>query len=196
MLAACAVRDPIELPLEGRPVWMDSDEGQLYASREPLLGENRSENVEPETMDIVRLTIGHALRCDYEIIRVVKVGDAYTLVSKILDGCVPRFPAPGRVNVRSVERTEWDNLVSLLVESGFWTAPTWADRMREERAQYDECKRTSESCEIIVRLDGSMWTVEALIGGQYRLVDEWSPDSGVVFDLAAQLAAMARINLH
>lgn len=195
-LGACSVPDPLAFPLEGRPFWMDTQEGLLYASGEPLLGSGRSEEVDPERFDVIRVTINHSLQCDYGIVRIVRSGDTYTLVSKTLNGCVQKFPAPGHVTVDLVSADEWRKLIALLQEAGFWVAPTWADRIEREDAEEEECRKTGEHCVLIVRTDGSMWTVEALVGGQYRLVDDWSPESGPVFDVAQRLSKLAKVDLY
>lgn len=70
---------------------------------------------------------------------------------------------PGKlIKNRSIEvsKDSVDYFRQLLDKAEFWTAPT------EEKENGT------------VNLDGAQWIIEAAKGGQYHVVDRWSPDDG------------------
>lgn len=100
-------------------------------------------------------------------IRVEKRKNSVVLVAKRLSG-MGGFDA-GKLETekrRSLRPREWDRLLGLLKEAGFWELP-FADEEAgpNERGQETIC------------LDGSEWMIEGVRGGKYHAVNRYCPEA-------------------
>jgi hypothetical protein len=83
------------------------------------------------------------------------------LIVKVLNG--KGGYEPGRLIRNSTMRVDKDGVIrflKLLDEAGFWAMPP------------------EETMGNSVGVDGAQWIIEAAKGGQYHVVDRWSPDDG------------------
>ncbi len=88
---------------------------------------------------------------------------------------LPRYLLEDRSRV--LTKVETQAFLSHVNKVGFWQAP----------AAVDDPRRGN---------DGSEWIIEGVKGGQYHVLDRWSPADGIVRELGMMLAFdLAKLNI-
>jgi hypothetical protein len=99
-------------------------------------------------------------------IRVEKHGNEYVLIAKRLSG-QGGYDA-GKLKTekrRRLRPQEWDCLLDLLKEAGFWELP-YSEKKPEPNKKGEET----------ICLDGSEWVIEGVRNGQYHAVNRYCPE--------------------
>jgi hypothetical protein len=139
----------------------------LRAMREPSLLELSKDTSRQSYRFLWLRTFHHPVSARLEV---AKDGTAQLFV-KVLSG--QGGYDPGRVilnrNIK-VSRDAVDHFLELLQKADFWNIPT-------EQEQRD-----------VIGVDGAQWIIEAASGGQYHVVDRWSPEDGLLRKAALFLA--------
>jgi hypothetical protein len=89
------------------------------------------------------------------VVRIWRSQSNVYLITKQLDGDGGRHPGKLVVNKsRSLSMKEWDEFITLLGQSSYWTSPTTIDDLGN---------------------DGAQWILEGAKEGRYHIVDRWTP---------------------
>ncbi len=145
----------------------------LRVMREPSLWELSKETSKQSYRFLWLRTFHHPVSVRLEI---EKDGTAQLFV-KALSGQGGYDPGHTILNRNiKVPKDAVDHFLQLLQKADFWNLPT-------------------EQASNVVGVDGAQWIMEGVLGGQYHVVDRWSPDDGP-FRKAALFLAIALGDLN
>jgi hypothetical protein len=103
------------------------------------------------------------------------------LTTKVTSGAGGYKPGHLTTNVtRELNASAAEQILSLVTP----TTEYWKLSSHEENAP-------SSDGLIAVQVDGARWIIEVLDGSAYRVVDRWSPESGIIHDLGTRFIALS-----
>lgn len=88
-----------------------------------------------------------------------------------------------------IDKAQTQAVLDKLQRAAFWSMPT------EEEQQQPQASGPSAGGRTFVRLeaDGSRWIVEGVRGGEYHVVDRWSPDDSSYSQLCKYLFQLGKV---
>lgn len=115
-------------------------------------------------------------------IRLFQSGDGgWLLTTKVASGAGGYEPGHLTTNLtRKLRADEALQILSLVAPA----ADLWKLSSHEE----DE---PSSDGSIVIHADGAQWIVEVWDGNSYRVVDQWSPEDGIIHDLGMRFMALS-----
>ncbi len=146
---------------------------QLIALEEPSLLEASRSSVEQYRFLWVR-TFHHPV-----VIRLVVNADGSgTLTEKIASGQGGYDPGKLDHNVlRPITAKEVGSYLSMIRKAKFWSLPTYPPPSS------------------MIGCDGSEWIIEGVKGGEYHVVNRWTPGKGPVFELGMAMLGLTSIKV-
>lgn len=145
--------------------------GDLRAMGEPSLAQPRA-----GVLESYRFLWLAGPRTDHTAVRIDRTSNGPALTVKVLDCAVGHDPGRKVTDrTRPLTQEQWNDFLQLLERAGFWSMPT-----RDSRRG----------------LDGAEWVLEGVRGGEYHVVDRWSPEAGAFRECCAFLFKLGELDVE